>query len=498
MTNGLYDYLRPRFADRLARDWLIPDDRPVISYGEMDEAVARVVGALGDLGVVPGDRVCVQTSKSPESVVTYLGVVRSGAVYLPLNPSYRSAEVEYFLSDARPRLLIGTSGESEWQADVADRCGVAHFETLETDGSGSWTERLRATPPAALFPPIEGSDLAAILYTSGTTGRSKGAMISHSNLITNAEALSRAWGFGPDDVLLHVLPVFHVHGLFVALHPAMANANPIRFHSRFDPGAVIRDLPNSTVLMAVPTMYGRLLAEPGLTSEVGEGMRLFTSGSAPLRPETFDAFSRRMGHDIVERYGMTETQIICSARVGERAVAGSVGRPLDGVLVRIVGPEGETGTVQVKGPNVGPGYWEMPERTAEETTADGWFRTGDLGYLDTEGRLHLVGRSKDLIISGGLNVYPAEVEKYLDSLPGVAESAVIGIPEPDFGEAAVAVVVGDGSINLVPDEVIDQLKGSLARFKVPRLVVLVDELPRNAMGKVQKGELRRLYADCLP
>ncbi len=494
---SLYDSLASAFADRLTSPWLIEQAGGVITYQDLEDRSAAVAAALVGLDVAKGDRVCVHVDKSAAALVTYFGVLRAGAVYLPLNVAYQADEVGYFLGDAKPAVAIGRSADEPWFSEVARREGVPHTFVLDGDDTGSWVDLVEGSDAGPANVDISGDDPAAILYTSGTTGRSKGAVITHKNLVANALSLHEVWGFRDDDVLLHALPIFHVHGLFVSLHPSMLSGIPIRLHTRFDAAAVIDDLPNATVFMGVPTMYTRLLATPGFDGAGCASIRLFTAGSAPLLPETFHAVASQTGHKVVERYGMTETGIITSNLFdGERKV-GTVGPSLPGVEVRIADEsdepvaKGEVGGVQLRGDNVFAGYWRMPEKTASEFTADGWFRTGDIGSLDDDEFVHLVGRSKDLVISGGFNVYPKEVELLIDELPSVVESAVIGVYHADFGEAVVAVVVGDGIVD--EQAVIDSLKFELASFKVPKAICQLDELPRNAMGKVQKNLLREQF-----
>lgn len=462
MSANLYELLAARFpADRSAPCFLLNDGSQV-SYGELETGIGRVAARLLAEGVQPGDRVALQAEKSVEGVMVYLGALKAGAVFLPLNAAYTPAEVEYFRADAEPRLLI-------------------------TDPAAY----LAGAPAAPLAETVarEASDLAAILYTSGTTGRSKGAMLSHGNLAANALALYDAWGFSPDDVLLHALPIFHVHGLFVALHCALLGGCPMVWLPKFADAEVLAGLSRSTVMMGVPTFYTRLLANPAFTRETAAKVRVFISGSAPLLESTFAEFEARTGQRILERYGMSEAAIITSNPLDGERVAGSVGFPLPGVELRIGGGE-ETGVIEIRGPSVFSGYWRMPEKTAEEFTADGFFITGDVGRQDPDGRVWISGRAKDLIISGGYNVYPKEVELVLDEMDGVVESAVIGLPHPDFGEGVCAVVIGQG------DEaaLIAAARASLAAFKAPKRILFVDELPRNAMGKVQKNLLRQRYA----
>ena len=459
---NLYDLLASRFpADRSKPAFLLPDGGAV-SYGQLEDDVARTASLLIEYEVEPGDRIALQSEKSVAAVAVYLATLKVGAVFLPLNTAYTEAEVDYFLEDAEPVLFV-----EDAEALVADA---------------------RTRPPLTQTLAMDDDDLASIIYTSGTTGRSKGAMLSHGNLAANALALHEVWGFREDDVLLHALPIFHVHGLFVALHCAFLSGAPMAWLPKFDDAQVLDGLAKATVMMGVPTFYTRLLANPEFTQERASHMRLFICGSAPLLESTFAEFEARTGVRILERYGMSEAVIITSNPLDGERIAGSVGYPLPGVDLRIAG--GETGVIQIKGPSVFSAYWRMPEKTAEEFTDDGYFITGDVGRQDADGRVWISGRAKDLIISGGFNVYPKEIELIFDELPGVSESAVIGVPHPDFGEAVVAVVIGQG------DEaaMISQARTRLAAFKAPKRVFFVDELPRNAMGKVQKNLLRERYA----
>lgn len=444
------------------------DDGTTWTYAELDARSAAIAGGLDRAGVAAGDRLVAQVAKTPDAVALYLACLRRGVVYVPLNTAYTPAEVAAFVDDAEPALMVDD-------------------EILRSLAAGG--------PPQPQLVPRAEDDPAAMLYTSGTTGRAKGAVLTVRNLVSNARALIEAWRFEPDDVLLHVLPVFHVHGLFVALHCAFGVGAAVRLHERFDPDAVIADLPRSTVLMGVPTHHHRLLAREGLTAEVCRSLRLVTSGSAPLPAREHDAFAARTGHRIVERYGMTETMILTSNPYDGERIAGTVGFPLPGVELRIVGddghvvPIGTTGGVEARGPGVFRGYWRRPEATMTAFREDGWFRTGDVGAVDAEGRLTLVGRASDLIITGGYNVYPKEVEQAIDQVPGVAESAVVGLPDPDLGEVVVAAVVPLAG-GTVDEAAVLVACERLARFKRPRRVVVVGSLPRNAMGKVQKAELR--------
>ena len=460
MTENLYDLLASRFpADPAAPCFLPPDG--AMTYGEVIEGVSRLAALLIARGVAPGDRVAVQTEKSPQAVLLYLATLKAGAVFLPLNTAYTEREVDYFLQDAEPKLFVKDA--------VSLAAEAAAFE------------------PLTLTVPRRAEDLASIIYTSGTTGRSKGAMLSHGNLADNALALHRLWGFGERDVLLHALPIFHVHGLFVALHCAFLSGAPMVWLNRFDDRVVVEGLARSTVMMGVPTFYTRLLANPAFTTEAAAHMRLFVCGSAPLLESTFAEFEQRTGQRILERYGMSEAVIITSNPLDGDRIPGSVGYPLPGVDLRIAG--GETGVIEIRGPSVFSGYWRNPQKTAEDFTSDGYFITGDVGRQDPDGRVWISGRAKDLIISGGYNVYPKEIELILDEMGGVTESAVIGVPHPDFGEAVVAVVIGEG------DEaaMIAAARAQLAAFKTPKRVFFVSELPRNAMGKVQKNLLRETY-----
>ena len=460
------------------------------TYGDLDRASARFAAVLRGRGVEPGDRVVVQAPKSMEAVALYLGVLRCGGVYVPLNTAYTEREVDFFVGDAAPRVVVRG-------AVAADSNDGGDPRTVDIDGL--WREA-QAAPADPAIEPRDDDDLAAICYTSGTTGRSKGAMITHGNLISNALALHEIWGFEPGDVLLHALPIFHVHGLFVALHTAFLNASKILFLPAFDAGVVRRLLPEATVLMGVPTFYSRLLAEPGFGSADCQSIRLFVSGSAPLTEAVFGEFEARTGHRILERYGMTEAGMITSNPLRGERVAGTVGFPLPDVEVRVAGEDGaelpvaEVGTLEIRGPNLFPGYWGLPEKTAEEMRGDGFFVTGDLASVDAEGRVTLVGRGKDLIIAGGFNVYPKEIEDRLDEVAGVAESAVIGAPHADLGEGVVAVLVAEQA-PVGDDTLRSALDAGLARFKHPRRFYWVEELPRNAMGKVQKNVLRERYRD---
>lgn len=467
-------------------------------WRDLERGTAMLANLLASLDLPEGSRIAVQTEKSVEALMLYLAVLRAGLVYLPLNTAYQRDEIGYFIGNAEPAVVVCSGKNFGWVSRLAFAAGTTHVFTLNDDRSGSLLQRAAVHSDQHAPVPRAADDLAAILYTSGTTGRSKGAMLSHGNLLSNARVLKECWGWKAGDVLIHALPIFHVHGLFVATHGALLNGSKMLWLDRFDPKAVIARLPEATVFMGVPTLYVRLLAEPALTRAACANMRLFVSGSAPLLVETFEQFRERSGHTILERYGMSETVMLTSNpyRPESARRAGTVGLPLPGVGVRAVNEAGAPcaagaiGNLQVRGPNVFKGYWRMPEKTAEEFTADGWFKTGDVGQIDAQGYVTIVGRSKDLIISGGFNVYPAEVEGTLNDMAGVAESAVIGVPHPDFGEAVVAVVVARSGSAPDAAALIGALKSKIANFKVPKRVFVVDELPRNAMGKVQKNLLR--------
>jgi malonyl-CoA/methylmalonyl-CoA synthetase len=472
------------------------------TWRDLERGTAMLANVFASLGLPAGARVAVQVDKSVEALMLYLAVQRAGLVYLPLNNAYQQAEIEYFIGDAEPAVVVCAPKDFTWISRLAFRQGTKNVFTLGDDRNGSLLERA-AWMSDEHTPAVSGADdLAAILYTSGTTGRSKGAMLTHGNLLSNARVLKDYWGWQGGDVLLHVLPIFHVHGLFVASHGALLNGSKMIWFSRFDPKAAIARFADATVFMGVPTLYTRLLAEPALQRNACAHVRLFISGSAPLQVETFDAWRERTGHTIVERYGMSETVMLTSnpyrEQDGERR-RGTVGFSLPGVQVRVHDdagspcPAGEIGGIEVKGPNVFAGYWRMPEKTKEEFTADGWFKTGDVGKIDERDYVTIVGRSKDLVITGGYNVYPAEVEGFINELPGVAESAVVGLPHPDFGEGVVAVVVPKPGNQLDGAAIVSALKDRIANFKVPKQVFVVNELPRNTMGKVQKNLLREQH-----
>lgn len=488
MTNPLWDGLLAPLAGREAPLILLRGGA-TISGAAFLAMVARQAHALRAAGVGPGDRIAAQVPKSAEALAAYGAAVALGAVFLPLNTAYTPAELDYFLSDAAPAVFLA-EGARDLRA-LAARHG-ARLLTLEADGSGTLAEAAAGQPAEIVAVARGEGDLAALLYTSGTTGRSKGAMLTQGNLLSNAQALAGLWQFTPDDVLIHALPIFHTHGLFVATNTVLATGGRMILLPGFDAAEVVGLMPQATALMGVPTFYTRLLDQPGL-AEAARGMRLFVSGSAPLLPETHAALAKATGHAILERYGMTETNMIASNPYEGERRAGTVGFALPGVDVRLDAQP--VGGIEVRGPNVFAGYWRMPEKTAEEFTPDGWFKTGDLGRFDAEGYLSIVGRAKDLIITGGFNVYPVEVEEALDRVPGVLESAVIGLPHPDFGEGVFAVLVAQPGVTLDPEVVLAAVRDRLARFKQPKAAVVVDALPRNAMGKVQKAALRATYKD---
>lgn len=475
------------------------------SWDDIERASAKIANLLSSLHLPRTSRIAVQVEKSPESLMLYLATLRAGHVFLPLNTAYRQAEMDYFIGDAEPAVLVCAPDNYQSIAACAERHGTRHVFTLDGMESGRPRGTLlnAAAPHDDLFDTVisEADDLAAILYTSGTTGRSKGAMLTHGNLSSNALVLQQAWRWQLGDVLLHALPLFHVHGLFVACHGALLNGSKMIFLPKFDARQVLDHLPRATIFMGVPTYYVRLLAEPGLNAALCATARLFISGSAPLLAETFQDFRERTGHTILERYGMSETTMLTSNPYQGERRAGTVGFPLQDVKLRIVGdegtplPAGEIGQIEVKGPNVFKGYWRMPQKTAEEFTADGYFKTGDLGYVDESTYLCIVGRSKDMIISGGYNVYPKEIEALLDELEGVRESAVFGLPHADFGEAVTAVVIPKPNERIDENQLIAALKTKVANFKVPKKIFVLDELPRNAMGKVQKNLLRTQFKD---
>jgi len=505
---NLYALLESGFPKNREDCALETQERLYYSWRDLDRATAMMANLLKSLNLPQGSRVAVQVEKSPEALFLYLATLRAGYVYLPLNTAYQESEIEYFLENAEPAVVVCSSKNFSWISKIAFKSGTLNVFTLDENRTGSLLDRAAQCSDQFKTVKKTDDDLAAILYTSGTTGRSKGAMLTHGNLGSNAQVLKEFWGWKKDDILLHALPIFHVHGLFVAAHGALLNGSKMIWLPRLDTAQLIKHLPRSTIMMGVPTFYVRLLLDPNFNQSVCKNMRLFVSGSAPLLTETFNTFQKVSGHTILERYGMSETVMLVSNPYQGSRVGGSVGVPLPGVEVRVVNESGspcgvnEIGAIEVRGPNIFKGYWRMPEKTAEEFTNDGWFKTGDVGRWGGEtsaGKvpdhyLCIVGRNKDLIISGGYNVYPKEIESFIDDMDGVEESAVIGIPHKDFGEAVMAIVVPKPGAKLNSQSMIDALKSKIANFKVPKRIEIVDGLPRNAMGKVQKNVLRQQYS----
>ncbi|WP_163647686.1 malonyl-CoA synthase [Modicisalibacter sp. 'Wilcox'] len=502
MNHNLFATFAERMQARGDADFVTTREGHGYTYREALDTTARLAGALRELGVAPGDRVAVQVDKSPETLLLYLACLRMGGVYLPLNTGYTPEEIRYFLGDAEPALFVCRPSDLDNARRVAGETGCPQVASLGTGRNGTLMEAFEKATPFDAIEPRDDNDLAAILYTSGTTGRSKGAMLTHRNLGSNAASLVEAWRFTEADRLIHALPIFHTHGLFVACNVCLMAGASLLFLPRFDVDTIIDELPRGTTMMGVPTFYTRLLQDERLTRELTANMRLFTSGSAPLTAETHREFEQRTGHAILERYGMTETNMNTSNPYDGERIAGTVGRPLPGVEIRITDgethqplPDGDIGMLEVRGPNVFIGYWRMPEKTREELLDDGFFVTGDLARIEEHGYVQIVGRDKDLVISGGYNVYPKEVEQIIDELDTVVESAVIGVPHPDFGEGVTAVVVRQPGATLEEAEVLASLAGRLAKYKQPKRVFFIDELPRNTMGKVQKNQLRERYKE---
>jgi malonyl-CoA/methylmalonyl-CoA synthetase len=472
------------------------------TYAGLHEQSGGIAAALARLGTRPGDRVAVQVEKSAEAVLLYAACLRMGAVFVPINVANTPNEVNYLLHDSQPRVVVGRPQDRAWLEPLAAAAGIQHTATLGADGEGSLLELARASGTEFQRAPAAGDALAAIVYTSGTTGRCKGAMLTRANLASNASVLAQAWQFTSSDILLHTLPLFHIHGLFAAINTVLASGSSLLLLSKFDAASTLQHLREATVYMGVPTHYTRLLQQRGLDQASTATIRLFVSGSAPLLAETHREFLQRTGHVILERYGMTETLMNTSNPYDGVRLPGSVGTPLQGTQIRVRNTESGAievrpdviGTLEAKGPNVFAGYWRDPAKTHDEFTPDGWFKTGDVGRIDADGYVHIVGRAKDLVISGGYNVYPKEIECELDALEGVLESAVFGVPHPDFGEGVTAVVVPKPGVLLSEQEIIESIKLRLARYKIPKRVVLIDELPRNTMGKVQKKVLRETFA----
>lgn len=502
MSQNLFETFAAKMRERAEADFITTRDGRRYRYTDALTISAQLAGALTELGVKQGDRVAVQVDKSPEAILLYLACLRIGGVYLPLNTGYTGDEIRYFLNDAEPALFVCRPKLLDEAQALAAETGCPAVATLGSSADGSLMDAAQQATPREDIVALGERDLAAILYTSGTTGRSKGAMLTHKNLASNAETLVTAWHFSADDRLIHALPIFHTHGLFVACNVTLMAGASMLFLPKFDADVIFAELPRGTVMMGVPTFYTRLVQDERLTPDVTANMRLFVSGSAPLTAETHEAFEAKTGHAILERYGMTETNMNLSNPYKGARRAGTVGMPLPGVEMRITNretgdevPLGEIGMLQIRGPNVFIGYWRMPEKTREELLDDGFFITGDLAMVDDQGYVHIVGRDKDLVISGGYNVYPKEVEQVIDELDQVAESAVIGLPHPDFGEGVTAVVVRQHGAELEEEKVIKHLDGRLAKYKQPKRVFFVDELPRNTMGKVQKNELRKQFND---
>jgi malonyl-CoA/methylmalonyl-CoA synthetase len=499
MSDNLFDRLVRNTTD-LARTAIENVDGAIYSYGDLFDLSGRLANVLVQQGVKPGDRVAVQIEKSVPALMLYLATLRAGAVYLPLNTAYTLAELDYFIGDSEPSLIVCDPASEKGMTELAAKVG-ARVLTLDSSGHGALMDAAAKAPTTFETVARKGDDLAAILYTSGTTGRSKGAMLTHDNLHSNAATLVDYWRFTKDDVLIHALPIYHTHGLFVATNVILFSGASMIFLPKFDPEKIMSLLPRATALMGVPTFYVRLLQHPNLNKDTVKNMRLFVSGSAPLLADTHREWSAKTGHAILERYGMTETNMNTSNPYDGDRVPGAVGFPLPGVSVRIADPEtgallgaDEIGMIEVKGPNVFKGYWRMPEKTAAEFKPDGFFITGDLGKIDAKGYVHIVGRGKDLIITGGFNVYPKEIESEIDAMPGVFESAVIGVPHPDFGEGVTAVVVRTKADAIDEKAIIAALQDRLAKFKQPKKVIFMDDLPRNTMGKVQKNVLRDQFA----
>lgn len=501
MSANLYSAFQSRFPADLLTPFIQLRDGTAVSYADLQVISGKVAALLADLGVLPGDRVAAQVEKSAEALLLYLACLRAGVVYLPLNTAYTGDELDYFLKDAAPTVFVCDPAHSSTLHARAQKNGVTHCLTLDAKGAGTLMERAGALDWDFKTVERDTQDIAALLYSSGTTGKPKGVMLSHGALHANAAALHKAWAFTSEDVLLHALPVFHTHGLFVATNTVLMNGTSMIFHSHFDTSAVIQDIPKATIFMGVPTYYTRLLRDLEFNADSCRSIRLFISGSAPLLDETFKAFSDRTGHTIVERYGMTEAGIITSAHPDKPGAAGTVGFPLEGVEVRIRDDEdkpladGETGSVQIQGRSLFSGYWQKPEKTADDMTADGFFRTGDVGRLEADGQLTLVGRAKDMFISGGFNVYPKEIEQILDAMSGIEECAIVGLHHPDFGEAGLALIVTEPGAELDLTQLRMDLKAKLANYKVPKLILTVESFPRNAMGKVQKNVLRESFLE---
>ena len=499
VKGNLYTSYKEGFKNNLEGQFLYDDKGLNVTYRELDSETAKLANGLKELGLSEGDRVTVQVDKCIEMVYLYLACVRSNIIFHPLNPAYKEKELSYFLDDAKPSLFISNEETISSISDLSLEHSIDHLFVLNNDGSGNFSD-ISTSEDNYITVACSDDDIAALLYSSGTTGKPKGIMLSHGNISSNAESLVKAWGFQESDCLLHALPIYHVHGLFVALGCVFMTGSKLKWLESFDADEVLKSIPECTVMMGVPTYYTRLLKRDLLDSKLTEGIRLFISGSAPLLEETFNEFNQRTNHQILERYGMTETNMNTSNPLKGDRKPGTVGLPLEDVQVRVVDEEnnvlsqGEIGNLQIKGPNVFKGYWEMPEKTKEDFSKDGFFNTGDKGLIDEGGYVSIIGRSKDMIISGGLNVYPKEIESLIDKIEGVLESAVIGLSDEDLGEKVVAVIVSEESKTLDEKKVISEIKDQLAGFKAPKEVKFIDQLPRNAMGKVQKNILRETFS----
>ena len=499
VKGNLYNSYKEGFKNNLEGQFLYDDKGLNVTYRELDSETAKLANGLKELGLSEGDRVTVQVDKCIEMVYLYLACVRSNIIFHPLNPAYKEKELSYFLDDAKPSLFISNEETISSISDLSLEHSIDHLFVLNNDGSGNFSD-ISTSEDNYITVACSDDDIAALLYSSGTTGKPKGIMLSHGNISSNAESLVKAWGFQESDCLLHALPIYHVHGLFVALGCVFMTGAKLKWLESFDADVVLKSIPECTVMMGVPTYYTRLLKRDLLDSKLTEGIRLFISGSAPLLEETFNEFNQRTNHQILERYGMTETNMNTSNPLKGKRKPGTVGLPLEDVQVRVVDEEnnelsqGEIGNLQIKGPNVFKGYWEMPEKTKEDFSKDGFFNTGDKGLIDEGGYVSIIGRSKDMIISGGLNIYPKEIESLIDKIEGVLESAVIGLSDEDLGEKVVAVIVSEESKTLGEKKVISEIKDQLAGFKAPKEVKFIDQLPRNAMGKVQKNILRETFS----
>jgi malonyl-CoA/methylmalonyl-CoA synthetase len=502
LNNNLYQLFEERFSAELDRACMLDEQGKVmLSYRGLQKQSAEIAGVLSNLGIKRGDRVVAQIEKSPLGVALYLACLRKGVIYIPLNTAYTSAELQYFLQDSTAKLLVCDPEKLEALEPLAHQCKIDYVLTAGSDGNGSLLQMCFAQLQDTHIESVDENTVAAILYTSGTTGAAKGAMLTHGNLISNVQTLHQLWGWEGNDILLHALPVFHVHGLFVGVNLSLFNASSMIFLPKFELDQVLDSLPQATVFMGVPTFYSRMLNSERLSTELCASMRLFISGSAPLRPEHFETFQQRTGHSILERYGMTEAGMITSNPLAGRRIPGTVGYTLPGVSARVVskhedelGPE-EIGQLQIKGPNVFNGYWQKPEKTRQEFTRDGYFRTGDLCTISGDGRITIVGRDKDMIISGGFNIYPSEIESRIMEIAGVTDCAVFGLPHPDFGESVAAVIITEESATVTEQLISTHLSSVLARFKQPKKILFSDALPRNAMGKVQKKILRDRYGE---